>query len=132
MLPELKWLVANAAEDKLIGFHSTGKVRDTLPIVMEARPHFLLRFESPRFGGDISLGEAKDLYGDRVCLMGGYDPHIYLEGDMDAVRQEAIRCIDEAAAGGGYVLDNTDAVPPGTRMEVVRAMVETARAHGKY
>lgn len=132
VLPELRWLVSSAGEDKFIGFHLTGKIRAIFPMLMEARPHFVLRFESPRFGGDYALKEAKATYGDRVCLMGGYDPHIFALGSLEEMRQEAIRCIDEAAAGGGYILDNTDAVPEDARMEDVRATVQAAKAYGKY
>jgi uroporphyrinogen-III decarboxylase len=132
VLPELRWLVAHAGAGKYIGFHLTGKMRDVLPIMMEASPHFVLRFESPRFGGDVTLREAKERYGNRVCLMGGYDPHIFCSGSLEEIKNEAIRCIDEAAVGGGYILDNTDAVPEEARMEDVRAMVETAKAYGRY
>ena len=63
---------------------------------------------------------------------GGYDPHVFTLGSLEEMRQEAFRCIDEAAAGGGYILDNTDAVPEDAKMEDVRATVEAARAYGRY
>ena len=132
VMPELKWLVSNAHAGKFIGFHLTGKIRAIFPMLMEAQPHFVLRFESPRFGGDCALREAKAAYGDQLCLMGGHDPHIFVWGSLEEMRQEAIRCIDEAAAGGGYILDNTDAVPEGARMEDVRATVQAGKAYGKY
>ncbi|NIM94003.1 MAG: hypothetical protein GTO18_09880 [Anaerolineales bacterium] len=132
ILPELKWLVANAAEGKFIGFHTTGKMREILPIMMEAEPHFVLRFESPRFGGDISLREAKREFGDQVCLMGGYDPHFYTLGTKEDIRSEAMRCIDEAAEGGGYIFANSDAIPEDARVGDVRLSVEIAEEYGKY
>jgi len=132
VLPELKWLVAGAGKGKYIGFHLTGKMRDVLPLMLEANPHFVLRFESSRFKGDTSLREAKMRYGDRICLMGGYDPQVYLSGSLEEIRRETIRCIDEAAAEGGYILDNSDAVPPDAEMEDVRAMVQIAGEYGRY
>jgi len=132
VLPELAWLVAGAAKGKYVGFHLTGKMRDVLPLMLEAGPHFVLRFERRRFKGDTSLREVKVAYGDRLCLMGGYDPQVYLSGSLEEIRQEAIRCIDEAAAGGGYILDNSDAVPPDAEMEDVRAMVRIAGEYGRY
>jgi uroporphyrinogen-III decarboxylase len=132
VLPELKMLTANAAEDKFVGFHLTGKLRDILPIIIEAEPDFVLRFGSPRFGGDCWLREAKAGYGDRIYLMGGYDPHVFTLGTLDDVRDEAIHCIDEAAAGGGYILANTDCIPEGARLSDVKAMVDIVRSYGRY
>jgi uroporphyrinogen-III decarboxylase len=129
MLPELRMLTSRTADDKFVGFHLTGKIHDIMPIMLEAEPDFILRFESPRFGGDCSLREAKAKWGDKVCLMGGYDPHVFTLGTRGEMLDEARRCIDEAAAGGGYILANTDAIPEGADLEDVRAMVKFAKAY---
>ena len=42
VLPELKWLSENIKPDKFLGFHLTGKVRDILPIMMEAKTGFYI------------------------------------------------------------------------------------------
>jgi len=132
VLPELKGLVSKLNKDKFIGFHLTGKMRDILPIMLEAKPHFILRFESPRFGGDISLKKAKEICGEKICIMGGYDPHLFLTGKLEDMQNEAIRCIDEAAARGGYIFATTDAIPESTKMEDVKAVVNTVKEYGKY
>jgi hypothetical protein len=132
VLPELLWLSENIAPGKFIGFHSTGKVRDILPIMMEANPDFILRFESPRFGGDISLGEAKMRYGDDVCLMGGYDPHFFVDNSLDKMCAEAKRCIDEAAKGGGYIFATTDAIPEEANWEDIKQVVELSKSYSRY
>ena len=132
VLPELKWMVESVQPDKFIGFHLTGKVRDIFPIMMEARPHTILRFESPRFGGDISLKEVKEGYGDQICITGGFDPHVFMQGRCEDIRQETFRCIDEAASKGGYILANTDHIPEEIEIEDVKFMVEVAREYGQY
>lgn len=132
VLPELIWLSENIHPEKFLGFHLTGKVRDILPIMMEAKPDFILRFESPRFGGDISLGEAKLKYGDKICLMGGYDPHIFVGYSLDEMCTEAKRCIDEAAKDGGFILANTDAIPENANWQDIRQVVQYAQEYGKY
>ena len=48
------------------------------------------------------------------------------------MRQEEIRCIDEAAADGRYILNNTDAVPQDAEMRVIQTLVQTAQAYGRY
>lgn len=132
VFPELLWLSENIKPGKYLGFHSTGKVRDILPIMVEAKPDFILRFESPRFGGDISLGEAKRLYGDKICLMGGYDPHYFVDYSLDDMRREAKRCIDEAAKEGGYILATTDAIPERANWEAIRSVVETVKEYSRF
>ena len=132
VLPELTWLSENIHPEKFLGFHLTGKVRDILPIMLEAKPDFILRFESPRFGGDISLGEAKRKYGDKICLMGGYDPHIFVGYSLDEMIAEAKRCVDEAAQGGGFILANTDAIPENANWQDIQQVVQYAQEYGKY
>ena len=132
VFPELLWLSENIHPEKFLGFHLTGKMRDILPIMIEANPDFILRFESPRFGGDISLREAKQLYGDRICLMGGYDPHIFVGASLQDMFAEARKCIDEAAKGGGYILANTDAIPEGADWQDIKKVVEFAKEYGRY
>jgi len=132
VFPELARMSRNINPDKYLGFHLTGKMRDILPIMMKAEPDLILRFESPRFGGDISLREAKELYGDKVCIMGGYDPHIFVDHSLDEMISEAKRCIDEAAEGGGYILANTDAIPEEARLEDIKEVVQFAKEYGRY
>lgn len=132
VLPELFWLSENIKPGKFLGFHLIGKVRDILSIMMEAKPDFILRFESSRFGGDISLGEAKFKYGDKTCVMGGYDPHYFVDHSLDEMIAEAKRCVDEAAHGGGYILATTDHVPENANWEDVRQVVQAAKEYGKY
>ena len=83
-------------------------------------------------GGDCSLQEAKEQWGDKVCIMGGYDPHVFTPGTREEMRKETIRCIDEAAAGRGYILANTDAIPERAEIEDVKAMVDLTKEYGRY
>jgi uroporphyrinogen decarboxylase len=129
---ELLWFSEHIQPGKFLGFHTTGKMRAILPVMLEANPDFILRFESPRFGGDISLSEAKRKYGDKVCLMGGYDPHFFVDYSLDNMCDEARRCVDEAAKDGGYILATTDAIPEQAKWEDIRFVVQTAKEYGKY
>jgi len=131
ILPELEWMTQALSAEKYIGFHLTGKIRELLPIMLEPKPDTILRFESPRFGGDISLKEVKDMYGDQICIMGGFDPHVYVLGDREDIRLETKRCIDEAADGGGYILANTDHIPEEAEIEDVKFMVDVAKEYGR-
>lgn len=132
VLPELKWMTSFVSNDKLVGFHLTGKIREIFPMLMEAEPDFILRFESSRFGGDYSLKEAKGDFGDCICLMGGCDPHFLVQGSREEIRQEVLRCLSEAKEGGGYILANSDVIPAEADIENVIDMVQTAKRYGEY
>ncbi|MCD6538454.1 hypothetical protein J7L18_07610 [Candidatus Bathyarchaeota archaeon] len=66
-------------EDKYVGFYMVGKIRDHLPIAIEARPHYIEPFE---LQSNITLGEAKRLYGDKICIMGNFDPVVLAFGSV--------------------------------------------------
>ena len=132
VFPELLWLSERILPGKFLGFHTTGKMRLILPAMLEANPDFILRFESPRFGGDLSLGEAKRMVAGKTCLMGGYDPHFFVGESRETMCAEARRCIDEAAGGGGYILATTDAIPEAAGWQDIRHVVQFAREYGRY
>lgn len=130
VLPDIKEtaeLVRKA--DKYIGFYMVGKIRAQLPIALEARPHFIEPFE---LQSDITLREAKRLYGNRICLMGNLDPVVIAFGSVDDSTKEALRCLDEGMEGGGYVMTSADEVPANAKLENLSAMVKAAEKYGIY
>jgi uroporphyrinogen decarboxylase len=77
----------------------------------------------------VSLKEMKRLYGDRICLMGNLNPSaVLMQGTPEAVSTAARKCIDDAAAGGGFVLGSGCEVSPNTPVENVKALINAARA----
>ena len=55
-----------------------------------------------------------------------------LRGTADDVRAASRKAMDDAAAGGGFVLSTGDQCGRDTPDENLFAMVETARSYGKY
>lgn len=83
--------------------------------------------------GDCSLKELKQLYGDRLILKGNlHTTEVMLRGTPEDVRRASRQAIDDAAAGGGFVLSSGDQCGRDTPDENLFAMVETARTYGKY
>lgn len=132
VLPELKMVtkLIREVDGKYIGFYMVGKgLRKQLPMVVETRPHFIEPFE---LQSGVSIREAKKLYGDRVCVMGNFDPVILAFGSLKDVENETIRCLEEGMEGGGYVLVTGDEVPANAKLENLRAMVKTVEKYGRY
>ena len=116
--------------DKYIGFYTLGRIGGFLDMMVRAGPDFIASFEQNE--GDITLADAKRRVGDKICLIGNFDPLILQDGSLEDARREARRCIEEGMAAGGYVLGTGDEVPPGTKLDNLRAMVEIAEQYGRY
>lgn len=115
---------------KYLGLYTLGRIRELMPMFVDAGVHFVETFEPNE--GDISLGEAKRSYGKRTCLMGNFDCLVLAYGTVEDARREALRCLREGMEGGGYVMVTADEVPADTKMENLKAMVETVEEHGRY
>jgi uroporphyrinogen decarboxylase len=77
----------------------------------------------------VDLRVAKERIGDRVAIVGNvHTVTELLQGTPDAVRASAQRCIDQAGAGGGFLLGSGCIVPRYTPLENVKAMVEVAHS----
>ncbi len=116
--------------NKYLGLYTLGRIRHLLPMFADAGVDFVETFEPNE--GDITLAEAKKLYGKKMCLMGNFDCTILSFGTVEEARQETRRCLREGMADGGYVLVTGDEVPADTKMDSLKARVETVEEHGRY
>jgi uroporphyrinogen decarboxylase len=83
--------------------------------------------------GDCDLAALKRLYGDRIILKGNlHTTNVMLLGSVDDVVRECRKCIDDAAAGGGFILSTGDQTPRDTPEANIFAVVETAHTYGRY
>jgi hypothetical protein len=115
---------------KYLGLYTLGKIRQLLPMLVDAGVNFIETFEPNE--GDITLAEAKARYGDRICVMGNFDSTILAFGSVEDARRETLRCLTEGMEGGGFVLVTGDEVPADARLENLKAMVDTVEERGRY
>lgn len=81
----------------------------------------------------MEIGEVKEKYGDRLCIMGNIDCTYLLPfGSEREVEESAKETIAEAAPGGGYIISSSNTIHPGCRPENYLAMVKAAREYGDY
>jgi uroporphyrinogen-III decarboxylase len=131
-LPEMQLVcdMVRAVPGKFVGLYTLGRIRELMPAMMKAAPHFIETFEPNE--GDISLAEAKREYGRDTCIMGNFDCLVLAMGTVEDARREAQRCLDEAMEGGGYVMVTADEVPADTKWDNLVAWAETVAEHGRY
>jgi hypothetical protein len=111
---------------KFIFFHSDGFTEPYFPGLIRAGFHGVESLE-PMAG--MNLKHLKETYGDRLCLIGNIDTW---SGTPEDIAAKVKQRIQEAAAGGGYIVspctDFTDDVP----LENAIAMVEATKKYGVY
>jgi uroporphyrinogen decarboxylase len=133
-LPVLKRVTRLAAE---IGIpthvHSCGPEKELVRIAVEETDLTVIDpLEIPPMG-DCDLAELKRRYGDRIVLKGNlHTTEVMLRGTPDTVRDAARKAIDDAAAGGRFILSTGDQCGRDTPDENLHALVETARTYGRY
>ena len=85
----------------------------------------------PMAGMDI--GEAKEKFGDKVCLCGNVSCAFSLvSGTAEEVRQETKDVIKKAGIGGGLICMSSNSVHSGVKPENYVAMVKAIREFGQY
>ncbi len=113
--------------------HSCGPERELVKIFAEETNLTIIDpLEGPPMG-DCDLAELKRLYGDEIVLKGNlHTTEVMLRGSAEEVVAASRKAIDDAGAGGGFVLSTGDQCGRDTPDENIRALVETARTYGRY
>jgi uroporphyrinogen decarboxylase len=113
--------------------HSCGPEKELVKIMAEETSLTVIDpLEIPPMG-NCNLKELKKLYGDKVVLKGNiHTTDMMLMGSADEVREACKNAIDDAAAGGQFILSTGDQCGRDTPHENIFAMIETARIYGRY
>ena len=134
VFPTIKELTARCKQAGVIsGIHSCGK---EMHIVKRCAEETDLNFINPLElapMGDCDLRTVKQLYGDKLCLMGNlHTTDVLLNGSPDEVRRASLQAILDAGEGGGFVLSSGDQPGRDTPEENIRAMVTAGHEFGRY
>lgn len=110
--------------------HSDGNLWPLMDILLDAGYDGLNPLE-PQAGMD--LKKVKAYCGDRICLIGNIDCiQLLPNGTPAEVEAAVIRAIEDAGAGGGFILSDSNSLHPGVNPENCIALFEAARKHGRY
>ncbi len=113
--------------------HSCGPERELVRIFAEETDLTVIDpLETPPMG-DCNLAELKRLYGGKIVLKGNlHTTEVMLRGTPADVAAASRKAIDDAAAGGRFILSTGDQCGRDTPDENLRAMIDTARSYGVY
>ncbi|MCE5239641.1 hypothetical protein LLH23_14290 [bacterium] len=113
--------------------HCCGPERDLVRICAEETDLSSINPLEIKPMGDCDLADIKRRYGAKIGLMGNlHTTEVMLRGTPQTVIEASQRALDDAAAGGGFILSTGDQCGRDTPDENIAAMIETARVHGRY
>lgn len=83
--------------------------------------------------GGMDIAQIKRQYGSRVCLKGNINCQTSLVfGTEQEVAEEVKRCIEQAGAGGGFILSSSNTIHSGVKPQNYRAMLDALQRYGTY
>ena len=82
---------------------------------------------------DMDIGEVKQKYGDKLCLMGNVNCATTLSfATVEDVRRETKEVIRKAGIGGGLIISSSNTIHSAAKPENYLEMVRTIREYGQY
>jgi len=110
--------------------HTDGNIWSIFDQIIEAGADAIHPID-PAAGMDI--GEAKEKYGDKICLMGNVDcVNLLSWGSEEEVREAVKTCIYKAGNGGGYICMSSNSIHSGVKPANYVAMVKAIKEYGQY
>lgn len=73
--------------------------------------------------------KAKEMLGDRMCIMGDVPSSLLTLGTPDEVASYCQKLIDKVGRGGGFILSSGCTVPYNAKFENLKAMVDTGKTY---
>ena len=115
---------------KYVCFHSDGFTEPYFDGLVEAGFSAVESLE-PMAG--MNLKHLKEVYGDKLCLIGNIDVSQLLPyGTNDEVVNAVKKCISDAGKGGGYMLSACTDITNSCKLENVLTMISAAKKYGEY
>ena len=131
VLPRLQRVVdAIHEEGGMVCKHSDGNLWPILDLIVDTGVEAINPIEPV---ANMDIGEVKQKYGKRVCLVGNIDcGELLSNGTVEQVDAAVRKCIDDAATGGGFMLCSSNSIHSSINPENYVAMVRAGQKYGKY
>ncbi len=85
-----------------------------------------------QFDGPTDIFLAKQIIGDRICIMGDVPPDMFCLASTSEMDEYCHRLIEGVGKGGGYIMGAGCEIPPNARPENVKTMIDSVTKYGYY
>lgn len=109
--------------------HTDGNIMPIIDQLVQANPHALHSID-PQAGVDIKI--VKQLYGDRVCLIGNVNCGLMQTGTDDEVAASVRYALQNGMPGGGYIFSTSNCIYTGMPLERYEMMLDIWKKEGYY
>ena len=127
VLPHHRRIVKEAGAPVL--WHSDGNITSLLPMAIEVG---FVGVHSLEPAAGVDLKHVKEEFGLELVLVGNADAALLCGSDLEAVRREVRRCLDQGAPGGGYMFSTCSSIFTGMNLDAVVEMYRYAAEMGGY
>jgi len=117
------------ALDVPVVWHSDGNVEPLLPMAIEAG---FAGFHGLEPAAGMDLARIKRAFGQDLVLVGNVDMRVLCDSDLEVVRGEVDRCIEQGAPGGGYMIATCNSIFEGMDPAAVAEMFRYQGEVGGY
>ena len=120
------------AAGKIHLVHMCGEIANAIDLIAAASFDGVVDIAPPPTGDcDFRAGHKKLLAAGK-CLAGGIDCTAFVNCEPAEMEEYVLRRLSEVAPGTGFLMGSGDAVPFGTPLENLRAVVRALEQFGKY
>jgi uroporphyrinogen decarboxylase len=132
-LPALQKLTAMFKKAGIVtSLHCCGKERALVEAAAETDLDCIDPLEIPPMG-DCDMAEIKQKFGKKLAIKGNlHTTEVMLQMNPAGVEKEAMKCLDAAMEGGGFILSTGDQCGRDTPDENIFKLVEVCERYGKY
>jgi len=100
-------------------WHSDGNIEPLLPLAIEAG---FVGVHGLEPAANIDLSRVKREFGKDLVLIGNIDVNVLCASDLEAVRREVKRCVEQGTPEGGYMLATCNSIFKGMNPDAVAEM----------
>lgn len=118
-----KMVLAWTAEGYVVTLHFDTDWTLNLPYLLELPPKMCIC----ELDSTTDIFEAKEILKDHMCIMGDVPPSLSSHGTREEMEAYCKRLIDIVGKDTGFILSNGCAVPPDTKDENFRMMIDMAK-----
>ncbi|MCM8786012.1 MAG: uroporphyrinogen decarboxylase family protein [Candidatus Omnitrophica bacterium] len=109
--------------------HTDGNIMPIIDQLVQANPHALHSLD-PQAGVDIKI--VKELYGDKVCLIGNVNCGLLQTGTNEEVINSCLYALKNGMPNYGYIFSTSNCIYTGMPLERYELMLKVWKEYGNY